>query len=111
MNYNKKIFISNIITFIVLLLSLMVINSYLQELNYESQFRYYNKYGNEKININYSDIEIINNSNINQYPTEEFKIEYDLIIPVAVSLILILNTFYYIIQKIYIEHNKRKQHF
>jgi len=111
-NYNKKIFISNIITFIVLLVAVIVIIKYFYMLNYESSYLHYVKYGNnyEDYKINYSELNITGNKTNNScsnYPTEEFKIGYDLIIPVTLSFILILNTLKYVTDKIYKEFHKR----
>lgn len=110
MELNKKIFISNIITFIILLLCFFLIYLHLQELNFESQYRYYAKYGNSiSSDIDLNNITIINNSDKNKTliePTEEFNIDYKLIILVAVALISIINNLKYIVDDFYKNHKK-----
>lgn len=93
-NFNKKMLICNIATFLVLLISFYIIYGYYQEYNFELQYRNYNPNNQIPTKIQ-----------INDSKGEKMKMEYIIksSIPLGLGLILILNTMYYIF--IYIGNN------
>jgi hypothetical protein len=87
----QKLYINNIITFIILLLAFYSANNYLSEINYEMSYR--NHKSSNEINFNIPTI----NETIIEEETETLKLGNDIIIFIALSLFLILNGLYYLI--------------
>lgn len=99
---DKKVIISFVIALCFLIISFMTLNYYFESLNYELQFREYNK------DINESEvIEIINNGSVNKTvnsncsPSQNIEKEfiYYISIPLVIALFGILNALYWIFEK------------
>lgn len=88
----KKIVIINLLLFIVLIFSFFQINTYLQEINFELQYKNYEHYNN--FGIKDSDIEINNDTiKIKDY-SEDIDIGFNIIIPLIISFILIIENLF-----------------
>lgn len=88
----RKIFIINILLFVIIIFSFSQLNTYLHEINFELQykdFKHYQNYG-----IKDSDIKIENDSiKIKDY-SEKLNIGFEVLIPLIIGFILIIENIF-----------------
>lgn len=97
-NKEKKVIIINLFLFVLLVFSMIKLNHYMQEINYELQYKDYLYYQNNDIKL--SDINITNDSVKIKDHSESINIGAEVLIPLGLALIFTIENLFTIFHEL-----------